>query len=115
MAKTKDFTLHHHIARPISVHYHRPIARAIYITVIIAAVTFLIIKLYLYWLATRDIVSFSIGQKFVPAAHLILIPFIAGVFLIVILTVYGEKAFYRELSYLQRKYKLTFVHAFKHD
>jgi len=109
-----DFTLHHHIARPISVHYHRPVARSIHLTIIIAAVTFLIIKLYLYWLATKDIVSFPIGQKFIPAAHLILIPFIAGVFLIVALTIYGEKAFYRSIEYLQKKYVLKFEHAFKH-
>ena len=115
MATAKDFTLHHHIARPISVHYHRPVARSIHLAVIAAALVFLAIKLYLYWLATRDIVSFNIGQKFVPAAHLILIPFFAGIVLLVLLTFYSEKFFYRELGYLQRKYRLKFVHAYKHD
>ena len=111
----KDFTLHHHIARPISVHYHRPIARSIHLMVIAVAAVFLAIKLYLYWLATKDIVSFSVGQKFIPATHLILIPFFAGMVFLILLTFYGEKFFYRELGYLQRKYRLKFVHTFKHE
>lgn len=106
-----NFTLHHHIARPISVHYHRPVARSIHLIVIAAAIAFLSVKLWLFWIAYRDIA----GSPFARPASLLLIPFIAGVFLIVALTAYGEKAFYRELTYLQKKYKLNFVHAFKHN
>ncbi len=110
----KDFTLHHRVARPISVHFHRPIARSIHLTVIAIASAFLAIKLYLYWLATRDIVRFAIGKQFTLEADLILVPFFTGVIFLILLTIYSEKFFYRELGYLQRKYKLTFEHAFKH-
>jgi hypothetical protein len=105
-----DFTLHHHVARPISVHYHRPVARSIHLIVIIAAITFLSFKLWLFWIAYRDIA----GTVFARPASLLLIPFVAGVFLIVALTIYGEKAFYRSIEYLQKKYVLKFEHAFKH-
>ena len=110
MAKTKDFTLHHRIARPISVHFHRPIARSIHIAVIIAAITFLSIKLWLFWISYH----FLVGLPLEKLDFLLLIPFFIGVALMIILTIYGEKAFYKELPYLQKKYKLTFEHAFKH-
>jgi hypothetical protein len=111
---TKEFTLYHHIARPISVHYHKPIARAIHFLVIFAGIVFLLIMAWLYWLATRDILSFSIGRKFVPSVYLLLIPFCIGLVLLILLIYYNEKFFFRELGYLQRKYKLKLEHAFKY-
>ena len=107
----KDFTLHHRVARPISVHFHRPIARSIHITIIAAAIAFLLVKLWLFWVSYHYLISSPLEKL----DFLLLIPFFAGITLIISLTIYGEKAFYRELPYLQRKYKLHFVHAFKHD
>ncbi len=110
MAKPKDFTLHHHVARPISVHYHRPVARSIHLTIIAVAISFLLIKLW-FFLKTY---SFLVGSPLEKLDLLLLIPFLSGVVLIIGLTIFSEKAFYRELPYLQKKYKLKFEHAFKH-
>ena len=105
-----DFTLHHHVARPISVHYHRPIARTIHFAVMAAAIGFLIVKIWLFRLAYEGLV----GSPLLAEASFLLVPFFAGVILIVALTIYGEKAFYRELTYLERKYRPQWLHSFKH-
>jgi hypothetical protein len=105
-----NFTLHHHVARPISVHYHRPIARSIHLIIITVAVIFLAVKLWLFWLTYH----FLTGSQLERLDVLLLIPFLAGVALIIGLTIYGEKVFYRELPYLQRKYAFKFEHAFRH-
>jgi len=110
MATTKNFTLHHHVAKPISVHFHRPIARSIHLIIIAVAILFLSIKLWLFLTSYEYLAGLPLERLDI----LLLIPFFAGVALMITLTIYGEKAFYRDLPYLERKYKLNFVHAFKH-
>ena len=105
----KSFTLHHHIPRPVSVHYHRPVARTIHAAVISASIAFLAVTLWLFWIAYRDIIN----SRFAYPALFLLASFVAGVILLIVLTVYGEKMFYREIGYLKRRYKFEFLHAKK--
>jgi len=106
----KDFTLHHTIARPVSVHCHRHIARAIHALVLVLSVAFLFVFLRLFFVAYNDIAA----SKFASPAQLLLIPLIAGAGLLAMFIARNEQAFVRELAYLKKKYKIKYEHATKH-
>jgi|GEM_PF-4115736 len=108
MAMTKSFTLHHHIARPISLHHHKPAADLFQHFSLIGAIAFVIVLAWLLHLAYTTLEG-------APLALLIavLIPLKAAVIILGFLLFY-RITFKRELNYLLKKYTPRLEHAFKH-
>jgi len=101
-------SLNHQIVRPISVHSYAPVAKLIQHLTTIVTIIFLWILASLVYLAYKNLLG-------APASitAIIIVPIIAGIILFVFFIHY-KSTFYRELSYLKRKFKLKIVHTFRH-
>lgn len=105
----KDFTLHHRIVRPISLHHHPPLTKTFHDAGLVISVIFIFILAWLLYLAYSTLIG-------APANLLltVILPIFAAIILFSAL-VYYRKTFFRELHVLKRRFKVKYEHSFKHS
>jgi hypothetical protein len=104
----KDFTLHHHIARPISLNSYPPIANIIqHISTTFSIITIVILT-WLMYNAYTTLKGASLGLLLT-----VLLPLKVGIVLLGFF-IYYKMTFKRELKELRRKHALKLEHSFKH-
>jgi len=108
MANLEDYTLHHRIARPVSVHHHKPTATALQNLSLLGSVTFMIILSGLLYLAYNTL-------KGAPLQILlaVILPIKAAIIILAFL-LYYKSTYRRELLDLEKRFKFRLEHGFKH-
>ncbi|MEM2873933.1 MAG: hypothetical protein QW063_00535 [Candidatus Nanoarchaeia archaeon] len=108
MATIRNFTLHHHIARPISLHYYKPIALVLQHLSLIWSVLFIGILGWLMYLAYTTLKGAPLSILLIVTLPLKVAIILFGFF------IYYRTTFKRELSRLRERFKIKFEHSFKH-
>lgn len=105
----KDFTLYHHIARPISLHSYPPIANAIQQMSLAFSIVTVGILTWLMHIAYTVLKGAPLGILLT-----VLLPLDVGAFLLGFL-IYYKTTFRRDLKELKRNHAVKYLHSFKHD
>ena len=105
---TRNFTLHHHIARPISLHHHKPAADLFQNAGLVGSFAFTGVLIYLLWLAATSLKGAPLSVLLAVILPLKVAIILLGFF------IYYRTTFRRNLDYLRRKFTPKIEHAFKH-
>src|SRR3990172_19803 len=104
MADVRDFTLHHTVSRPISVHFHGPVAKVLQHTGLIGSAAFTGVTASLMYLAYTVLIGASLGILLA-----VILPLKAAILLLGFF-VYYKRTFKRELRVLEKKYHPKWLH-----
>jgi hypothetical protein len=105
----KDFTLHHHIARPISLNSYPPIAGVIQNISIVFSIVTIGVLAWLMYNAYTTLKGASLGLLLT-----VLLPLKVGIILFGFF-IYYKSTFKRDLKELKRKHALKYEHSFRHN
>jgi hypothetical protein len=102
------FTLHHRIARPVSVHHHKPTAALLQHLGTISSLIFMGVLAWLIYLAYTTLA----GAPF--SVLLLIIAPIKAAIIVLAFFLYYKGTFKRELHMLEARFRPKLAHGYRH-